>query len=152
DVVASGGEIVVLDPAGYGALTIMKSISIQGHGFAGLAVPSGDGITISAGADARINLRGLLLDGVGTGSNGIVLNSGLMLNVQDSVIRGFTGNGISFVPTVASVLLVSNTLLSANALSNGQGVLVAPPSGSAVVQAVLDHVQIDNGSGPGLAA
>src|SRR5262249_21251705 len=78
--------------------------------------------------------------------------SGLMLNVQDSVIRGFTGNGISFVPTVASVLLVSNTLLSANGLSSGQGVLVEPPSGSAVVEAGLGHLQIDNRSGAGLVA
>jgi len=33
DVVAAAGEIDVLDPAGYGALTINKAISIQGHGF-----------------------------------------------------------------------------------------------------------------------
>src|SRR5215471_18886117 len=44
DVVAAKGEIDVLDPAGYGSLTITKAISIQGHGFAGLAVTSGDGI------------------------------------------------------------------------------------------------------------
>src|SRR5262245_31845537 len=92
DVVAANGEIDVLDPAGYGAVVINKAISIQGHGFAGISAPSNaTAITISAGASDRINLRGLLLDGVGTGSNGIVLNSGLMLNVQDSVIRGFTG-------------------------------------------------------------
>ena len=33
------GEIDVLDPAGYGTLTITKAISIQGHGFAALARP-----------------------------------------------------------------------------------------------------------------
>src|SRR5215472_17792091 len=49
DTVAANGEIDVLDPAGYGALTINKSISIQGHGYAGIAVSSGDGITITAG-------------------------------------------------------------------------------------------------------
>src|SRR5262245_61816233 len=43
DVVAANGEIDVLDPAGYGALIISKAISIQGHGFAGLAVPAGNG-------------------------------------------------------------------------------------------------------------
>src|SRR5215510_7377412 len=41
NVVAANGEIDVLDPAGYGALSITKAISIQGHGFAGLAVASG---------------------------------------------------------------------------------------------------------------
>src|SRR5262245_52213473 len=50
DVVASGGDIDVLDPAGYGSVSISKSISIQGHGFAGISAPSGDAIAISAGA------------------------------------------------------------------------------------------------------
>src|SRR5262249_4943843 len=64
DVVAAGGEIDVLDPAGYGAVTITKAISIQGHGFAGIAVPSGGtGIFINAGAFDRVHLAGLLIDG-----------------------------------------------------------------------------------------
>src|SRR5262245_2868298 len=52
DTVAAGGEIDVLDPAGYGALTIRKAISIQGHGFAGISVtaPAVDAISIFAGA------------------------------------------------------------------------------------------------------
>src|SRR5262245_64834593 len=49
DVVAVKGEIDVLDPAGYGALNITKSISIQGHGFAGISASSGNAITINAG-------------------------------------------------------------------------------------------------------
>src|SRR5262245_60973002 len=40
-VVAAKGEIDVLDPAVYGALTITKAISIQGHGLAGLTVAIG---------------------------------------------------------------------------------------------------------------
>src|SRR5262245_56090079 len=69
DVVAPGGEIDVLDPAGYGLVTISKSISILGHGFAGIAAPGGTAVTVNAGASDRINLRGLLIDGVGTGTN-----------------------------------------------------------------------------------
>src|SRR5437016_3814619 len=67
DVVAANGEIDVLDPAGYGALTITKAISIQGHGFAGIAAPSGNAITVNAAGAAVVNLRGLLIDGVGSG-------------------------------------------------------------------------------------
>src|SRR5262245_62730777 len=62
NVVAAGGEIDVLDPAGYGALTITKSISIQGHGFSGMTVVSGNGITINAGATDSVSLNGLLID------------------------------------------------------------------------------------------
>src|SRR3989442_530176 len=42
-----GGIIDVLDPAGYGALTIDKSITIIGRDWASVLVTSGDGITIS---------------------------------------------------------------------------------------------------------
>src|SRR5262245_39978769 len=41
DTVGPGGEINVLDPAGYGSLSINRSISIQGHGFAGISVGAG---------------------------------------------------------------------------------------------------------------
>src|SRR5262245_56423407 len=72
DVVAAGGEVDVLDPAGYGALTITKSISIQGHDFAGMTVPNGGtGITINAAATDTVSLRGLIIEGAGVGTNGI---------------------------------------------------------------------------------
>src|SRR5215813_5060802 len=83
DTVAAGGEIDVLDPAGYGVLSIFKSISIQGHGFAGVSALSFTGIYISADDTDTINLRGLLIDGGGTGLSGIDFNTGRSLNVQD---------------------------------------------------------------------
>src|SRR5262245_42117036 len=90
DVVVTGGEIDVLDPAGYGALTINKAISIQGHGFAGISTASGGiGILVNAGTTAEVNLRGLLLDGVGTGLQGVKFAAGASLKIQDSVIRNF---------------------------------------------------------------
>src|SRR5215472_15413083 len=70
DVAPAGGEIDVLDPAGYGAVTITKAISIQGHGFSGITVASGvTGITINAGSSDAITLNGLIIDGAGVGSN-----------------------------------------------------------------------------------
>src|SRR5262245_44935120 len=50
----SGGEISLLDPGGYGTVTITKAISIvnDGVGSTGILVPSaGTGITINAGSD-----------------------------------------------------------------------------------------------------
>src|SRR5882724_11876164 len=74
DVVTANGEIDVLTPGGYGALTINKAISIQGHGFAGVAVTSfNTGITITAGLMDAIYLNGLLLEGNGAGWYGIWL-------------------------------------------------------------------------------
>src|SRR5262249_23957897 len=59
---AAGGEIVVLDSAGYGVLTIAKSISITNPGGveAGItALSSQSAITIAATTVADITLRGL---------------------------------------------------------------------------------------------
>jgi len=101
DTVAANGEIDVLDPAGYGAVTITKSISIQGHGFAGISAPSGDAITINVGTFDKVSVRGVLLDGLLSGTNGVTFNSGGSLDIQDCVIRRFhVGQAINFVPNV----------------------------------------------------
>src|ERR1022692_1918624 len=81
--VAASGEIDVLDPAGYGSLTITKAISIQGHGYSGISVASGGtGITINAGA-SDVLLRSLTIDGQGVGQYGIVFNTAGSLTIQN---------------------------------------------------------------------
>ena len=148
DVVVANGEIDVLDPAGYGAVNITKAISIQGHGFAGLAVSSGNGITISASAGDKINLSGLLLDGIGTGSNGVVFNAGASLNIQGCLIRNFGTHGIAFAPGTSSNLTVYDTVTSDN-LSDG---IHVAPSGAGVVTAVVERAVMDNNGSFGLSA
>src|SRR5215813_4615118 len=63
----AGGEIAVLDTAGYGTVAINKAISIVNEEGveAGITVTSGDGITVAAGPTDTVNLRGLTLVGVG---------------------------------------------------------------------------------------
>src|ERR1700731_787501 len=57
---ATGGEINVLDPGGFGAVTITKSITISSERFeAGVLVSGTNGIIISAGAGDTVVLRGL---------------------------------------------------------------------------------------------
>src|SRR5215831_17573081 len=57
---APNGEIDVLDPGGFGALTITKSIIIDGGGnLAGVLVSGTNGIVVSAGATDRVVLRNL---------------------------------------------------------------------------------------------
>src|ERR1700688_1428627 len=73
----AGGELAVLDTAGYGSVTITKAVSIinQDGVEAGITATSGDGITIAAGTTDVVNLRGLTLVG-GGGTNGITLTGG----------------------------------------------------------------------------
>jgi hypothetical protein len=50
----------VLDPPGYGTVTITKAISIvnDGVGVAAIGTSSGNAITINAGANDSVHLRG----------------------------------------------------------------------------------------------
>src|SRR5262249_14503371 len=60
------GEIIVLDPGGYGSVMITKSISIvnDGVGEASILVSGGaTGIVVNGGAASYVNLRGLTIQG-----------------------------------------------------------------------------------------
>src|SRR5713101_4040280 len=57
---AAGGEIDVLDPGGFGAVTITKSITIRSdHIEAGVLVSGTNGIVVQAGPNDRVQLEGL---------------------------------------------------------------------------------------------
>jgi hypothetical protein len=148
---AANGEIYVLDPANYGSLTITGPVSIEGHGWASIAPPSGgNAITINANPGDAINIIGVVLDGTAlAGTNGIVFNAGGSLTVRDSVVRNFTGDGILFQPnfTTTSQLSVSNTLVSDNS-SNGIDIFCI--GGAGTLAGVLDHVDMENNGGDGL--
>ena len=146
-----GGEIDILDPGGYGSLTITKAISIvnDGVGVAGLVPPvGGAGITINASASDAISLRGLTIDGLGrSGTNGIVFNSGGPLTIRDCVIRrntgsGTTGHGLRFKPTGAGKLAISDSVFESNTSSG----IHIDPTGSGDVKAVLDHIEANSNS------
>jgi hypothetical protein len=147
---APEGEIDVLDPANYGALTISQGISVQGHGWASVsAVTGGAAITINGGD--KINISGVILDGGGANGNGIVFNSGGSLTVTDSVVRNFsssgptTGDGILIQPTSGTIsFVITNTVVSNNGRA---GIIYLPPSGSATATGVIDRVVATNNSG-----
>jgi hypothetical protein len=147
---AAEGEIDVLDPANYGALSISQGISIQGHGWASLsAVSGGASITITGGD--KINISGVILDGGGAAnSTGIQLNgSGGTLSVRDSVIRNFGGDGIAFQPNSSgpSQLFVANTVVS----ENGNNGINISPTGSGTTAGVLDQVELENNQSAGVS-
>src|SRR5467141_2628417 len=61
-----GGEISVLDPGGFGALTITKSITINADGtLASVLVSGTNGIVISAAGGDTVILRNLSINGSG---------------------------------------------------------------------------------------
>src|SRR5215831_8467973 len=88
----AGGEVYVLDSAGYGPFSINKSISIIAPlgVTAGISVFSGDGIDINAGGSDTIILRGLTVNNQGSTGNGIVFNTGGTLHIESCVVSGFS--------------------------------------------------------------
>src|SRR5262245_1341363 len=104
---ATGGEINALDPAGYGAVTITKAITIDGGGTLASILCSGtNGIVINAPASAVVTIRNVAINGIGSGLNGIRILSSGVVNIERCEIFGFTGAGIDAEPTAASVLFV----------------------------------------------
>jgi len=144
-VTTSGGEIDVLDPAGYGPLTITHGISIQAHGFGGITQTGGlnYAITINAGTSDVVTLNGLLLDGDNSGGAGIDLNTAGSLQVLNCVIRHFASFGIFFNPSSSTNLLVSNTVTS----DNGEtGILIEPMNGAGTTPVTLKRITANNNS------
>src|SRR5215213_2030059 len=71
---AVGGEIDALDPGGFGAVTIVKTITLDGgtgSGWASILASGTSGIIVNAGANDVITLRNLSINGAGTGIAGI---------------------------------------------------------------------------------
>jgi len=138
---AIAGEIDVLDPGGFGAVTITKSIAIEADGvIAGVLVSGTNGIIISAPSTAVVQLRGLTINGLNTGLSGIKFLAGGALRIENCYIYQFTGPGIDFEPNQAtdSQLFVMDTLVKDN---SGGGVLVKP-AGGGTARAALDKVRM----------
>jgi hypothetical protein len=148
----AGGEVIVLDSAGYGALTgvnsITKSIAIiapQGV-YAGVSVPSGDGIDINAGASDTVILRGLTLKShgsMGAPDYGINFLNGATLHVESCVVDGFPGYGIRCITGGASRFEVKDSIMRGNL---GTAIFV-----SGTTSAAIDQVRFE-GNDTGLDA
>lgn len=141
------GEIAVLDTAGYGPVTINKSISIvnQDGAEAGITgAATGPGILIDAGASDIVNLRGLILTGGGSSggvNNGIESRKVGVLTISNCTIRGFGRHGIALFQETARAI-VSDTLVQNNGLlTNGSGIVHAPAISSLLV---AERVQVSS--------
>src|SRR5215831_5460874 len=100
---ASGGEINVLDPGGFGAVTVTKPITISSECFeAGVLVTVTNGIVVNVpNATDEVVLRGLDFEGLGTGLSAVTVLTGGNVSVERCTINHFTVSGINFTPTVA---------------------------------------------------
>lgn len=136
---AAGGEIDALDPGGFGAVTITKSITISGDAtMAGIVVAGTNGIVVSAGTNDVVILRNLHLEGTGSGLSGIRFLAGRELHVENCEIRGFAQQAIDVAPSASADVFVLNSEMRKN---GGSGIFVHPGP-AAHVYAMIDGARM----------
>ena len=134
------GEVIVLDSAGYGPVTITTSVSITAPPgvYAGIFVPSGvTGVTVNGGA--VVALRGLTINGQGNGAGGIDFKQGGRLNIENCLITNILGTGILLEASTTHTYITDTTVrYSAPGIQITDG------------QATIDRVHLENNANGGL--
>lgn len=157
---AAGGEINVLDSAGYGTVTITKSITIDGAGAhasvlatgtTGIIVnaPTNETIQGVANTPCKVTLRNLSINGTSTGITGIRILTGVngtcqTVNIENVRIQGFTTTGIRDERTAASALNIIDTVVSNvrnNTAAAAHGIQLQAASGAPIILTLLDNVR-----------
>jgi len=147
---APGGEINALDPGGFGAVTITKSITIDGGEgqIAGVLVSGTNGIVVSAGTGDVVTLRNLDINGLnGVGLNGIQILAAKAVHVDHCHIYGFSQHAINDSRPAAqpSRLFVNDCFIRANST----GIAITGSSG--FTAAVIDNCRIQGNNGFGVS-
>jgi hypothetical protein len=153
---AAGGEINCIDPAGYGTVTITKSITLKCDYTLGSVLNSGtQGIVVAAGPSDNVIIDGIETNGAGTtlGTRGISFLTGGTLIVRNSFIYGAQTSpafGISFTPSAASKLIVVNTTVANNGVGTTGGGILIQPTGGGSATISLSNVHVVNNANNGL--
>lgn len=148
---ATNGEINCLDPGGFGAVTISKSITIDCEDTQGSILASGvTGILINLTANPdvlkTVRLRGLSINGAGSstrsGLRGINVSSANTgqpkLFTDELIIHGFVNEGILFNANGGHMVLQKTTTID-----NGTAGVRADSNGVNVVRVSIDDSHSD---------
>jgi hypothetical protein len=157
-----GGEVVVLDSAGFGPCTINQSVTISAPSgvYAGVSVASNgsgvgptssDGIDITGGSSTLVTLRGLTIVGPGASvATGFGIGSlgAAVVHVEDCEIRGFNFDIFEQV-ALSGQMFVKNTVLK----DAQSGFVANAPAANVLLTTVIsmDHLTINNNSVNGIA-
>jgi hypothetical protein len=138
---AAGGEIDVLDPGGFGSVTITKALTIDGNGTMASDLASGtNGVTINVGSNNDVvTLRNISFNGATSGSstgglNGIrlVSSSGFTpkaLHIENCQIFGFN-RGVSLENSLGLTRVFVDNCVIRNIVNEGIAVV---PTGAGTI-------------------
>ncbi len=144
-IVAPGGEIDIRDSSGFAPFTIAQAVSIvnDGAGVASIqAAPGASAVKIAAAASDGVLLKGLTIDGVGAGKNGVEILSAARIVISDFTIKNIA-NGIVLTFGVASAQLnfsIRDTLIH-KTTNNG---IFLGANGTASLAGEISHVAISD--------
>jgi Right handed beta helix region len=133
------GEINCLDPGGFGAVTITKSITILCEsGTGGVLVSGTNGFNVIVSDGQTVTLKGLDIDGLGMNGGslaGVKMSGGGRLTILDCNIYGFQGQagppssgygvGVFVNGASGAHVLIENTIIRNNLV----GVYLVPQTG-----------------------
>ena len=143
DAVVAGGEVVALDSAGYGKVTITKSVTITGDGvYAGITASSGNnGVTIAT-AGITVNLRSLTIEGLGWGSNGINATDFTTLHIENCIVNRFSNAGIRVQATAPGTrkVFIKDSIFK----NNGYGINIDNNNSVRVLIATVEGTRTEN--------
>jgi hypothetical protein len=142
---ATSGEINCLDPGGFGAVTITKSIAIDCSEVFGSVLVSGTNGIVISGSGIKVLLRNLDIQGLGTGLTGINILAATEVVIDHCRIAGFITAGISY-STGANV---NGQVLDTAISQIPVGIAAATSSGTAHV--AVKNARIEGATSAGLS-
>ncbi|HBB95702.1 MAG TPA: hypothetical protein DC054_09960 [Blastocatellia bacterium] len=159
---AVDGEIDALDPGGFGAVTVTKSITIDGSatGVAGILNATTTGVIVNITAETAphnlhtVVLRAISFQGAGSGTQGINIVggnvSGSRVIVENCFIagnNGSPGSGITDVRINGGTLEVYNTTIINN---SGNGISMNPSSNNNSIHLHMQHCRVSGNGASGV--
>src|SRR5918998_1079693 len=143
---ATGGEISVLDPGGYGTLTVTKAITVDGgtgSGWGSTLFSSVNGFVINITTNLttdKVILRNLSINGAGTtlGVDGVRFLDGEELTLENISIFNYSGDGLEVNQSQACRVNVRNVTFS----HGGVGIKSSGAVGAVVMN--LEDVRINS--------
>ena len=139
----AGGEVIVVDSAGYGIVTITQSVSIVAPPgvYAGVSAQAGQtGVTVN-GVGIIVVLRGLSINGVGGNFGVYFTGSGSRLRIENCVVSGLAATGV-LMDSLASELVATDTIVRDN---GGAGFALTVDA-----TMLLDGVHVEHNAGDGV--
>jgi hypothetical protein len=145
---ATGGEISVLDPGGFGTLTITKSITVNGDGtLAGVLSAGVVGFTVNITTNLstdKVVIRNVSINGAGTGTKGVRIIDGQEVILDNVTIAGVTDAGVDIAQSQSGNVFLHNVRISKCLVG------VRSQSTAGVVSGAFDSLFIDGMTSHGI--